>query len=232
MPSRRRFGEESFYERARLIERFRSVVTVAAYEEQAKHRFTLTLDLVPGGERTVDVTGVPGMTPRFEWQYVPAMSGHRVIGFDFRRKLGARGQTDVVTLEIWARQRPWHRAVRRPIVGADFTHFPALRPAGRALLVRVPPRRADADRRPVHEPDRVRLSLEVRRAEVPRGSLASLSAPARASQADTLARQLTPRREDVRPAPPRDGTLADPLKAGRTRALDARRSSNRTPDPR
>jgi hypothetical protein len=50
--------------------------------------------------------------------------GKKVVGLILRRKLGATGQADVVTLDVWRRFASFHRHVERPILGADFTFFP------------------------------------------------------------------------------------------------------------
>jgi hypothetical protein len=64
------------------------------------------------------------MTPRFDWQNMAIARGKKVVGLILRRKLGATGQADVVTLDVWRRFASFHRHVERPILGADFTFFP------------------------------------------------------------------------------------------------------------
>ncbi|KKK83932.1 hypothetical protein LCGC14_2788430, partial [marine sediment metagenome] len=68
-----------------------------------KDRLQLLLELLPGGTRTDDVRGIPGMTARFAWQQSFARTPGGTYGLEIRRKLGATGQADRIRLEVWSR---------------------------------------------------------------------------------------------------------------------------------
>jgi hypothetical protein len=108
-----------------------SAVCCDVYLKKDRPRFWLTVRRVPGGAVTVPVGVQPGMTPRFDWQTFTNMSGPKVLGISIRRKLGARGQYDILTLKVWGRYDGFARSVTRPIIAAEPTFFPVRElPAG------------------------------------------------------------------------------------------------------
>jgi hypothetical protein len=76
------------------------------------------------------------MTPRFDWQITRNGQGKRVTSIGIRRRRGARGQTDTVTVDLWSEVgAPVHRRQQRAIVGdAPTTCALPGRSAGRCLF--------------------------------------------------------------------------------------------------
>jgi hypothetical protein len=115
-------NEKREREAKRHTRRWRKVLTG---DDKAKgHRIELRLQLLPGGLKSFPVHVEPAMTALFAWQVSVAPLGRTGAMVGLRRKAGEPGQTGVLSLDVWARDGGYHKALDRPLIGAEWSDVP------------------------------------------------------------------------------------------------------------
>ena len=120
-----------------------SVGSLAAGSER---QIELGLELVPGGFKRFHIRGLvePGIYPEAirdasaiqrqaplqNWLVEPLVSKDRLTGLSLRRRFAGGGQVDLIQLDVWSVNSPFHRAYERPVLGQQGQLFPLDLPDG------------------------------------------------------------------------------------------------------